>query len=93
LVVGKLVGITAFSWLAVRFGLGRLPAATRWGHIVGVGAVAGIGFTVSLFVTGLAFDDVALQDDAKLGTLVASIVAALAGWAAFARVSSSRGRR
>jgi Na+/H+ antiporter NhaA len=55
--------------------------------------VAGIGFTVSLFVTGLAFDDVALQDDAKLGTLVASIVAALAGWAAFARVSSSQGRR
>ena len=67
LVVGKLVGITAFSWLAVRLGLGRLPGGARWGHIVGVGAVAGIGFTVSLFVTGLAFDDVALQDDAKLG--------------------------
>jgi NhaA family Na+:H+ antiporter len=93
LVVGKLLGITAFSWLAVRLGLGRLPAETRWGHIVGVGAVAGIGFTVSLFVTGLAFDDVALQDDAKLGTLLASVVAALAGWAAFSRVSSSRGRR
>jgi Na+/H+ antiporter NhaA len=46
-----------------------------------------------LFVTGLAFDDVALQDDAKLGTLLASVVAALAGWAAFSRVSSSRGRR
>jgi NhaA family Na+:H+ antiporter len=93
LVVGKLVGITAFSWLAVRLGLGRLPAGTRWGHIVGVGAVAGIGFTVSLFVTGLAFDDMALQDDAKLGTLMASILAALAGWAAFTRVSSSRGPR
>ena len=65
------------------------PAARperSWGHIVGVGAVAGIGFTVSLFVTGLAFDDVGLQDDAKLGTLTASIVAALAGWAVFARV-------
>ena len=59
LVVGKLVGIAAFSWLAVRTGLGRLPDGTRWGHIVGVGAVAGIGFTVSLFITGLAFDELA----------------------------------
>ncbi len=83
LVVGKLLGITAFSWLAVRLGLGRLPSGTHWGHVVGVGAVAGIGFTVSLFVTGLAFDDVAMQNDAKLGTLTASIVAAIAGWAVF----------
>jgi NhaA family Na+:H+ antiporter len=83
LVFGKLIGITAFSWLAVRLGLGRLPAGAHWGHVVGVGAVAGIGFTVSLFVTGLAFDEVSLQDDAKLGTLTASIVAAIAGWAVF----------
>jgi NhaA family Na+:H+ antiporter len=86
LVVGKLVGITSFSWLAVRLGLGRLPTGARWGHIVGVGAVAGIGFTVSLFITGLAFDDVGLQDDAKLGTFLASIVAGLCGWAVFSRV-------
>ena len=86
LVVGKLVGIAAFSWLAVRTGLGRLPVGTRWGHIVGVGTVAGIGFTVSLFITSLAFDEQALQDDAKIGTLAASIVAALAGWAVFSRV-------
>ncbi len=44
-----------------------------------VGAVAGIGFTVSLFITGLAFDDEAIQDDAKIGILAASIIAALAG--------------
>ena len=87
LVAGKLVGITVFSWLAVRTGLGRLPPGTNWRHILGVGAVAGIGFTVSLFVTGLAFDDVALQDDAKLGTLTASVVAALAGSAVFTRVN------
>ena len=85
LVVGKLVGITAFSWLTVRLGLGRLPAGTHWGHITGVAAVAGIGFTVSLFITGLAFDDVGLQDDAKLGTLSASIVAAVVGWVVFSR--------
>jgi NhaA family Na+:H+ antiporter len=86
LIVGKLVGITAFSWLTVRLGLGRLPAGTHWGHITGVAAVAGIGFTVSLFITGLAFDDVGLQDDAKLGTLSASIVAAVVGWVVFSRL-------
>ena len=69
LVVGKLVGVAAFSWLAVRLGLGRLPEGARWGHILGVASVAGIGFTVSLFITGLAFDTGGLQDDAKIGTL------------------------
>ncbi len=90
LVVGKLVGISAFSWLAVRVGLGRLPEGTGWGHIVGVAAVAGIGFTVSLFITGLAFDRMGLQDDAKIGTLSASIVAAIVGWAVFSWVARFR---
>ena len=79
LVVGKLVGVTSFSWFAVRLGLGRLPDGVRWGHIVGVASVAGIGFTVSLFITDLAFDSPALQDDAKIGTLAASVVAAFSG--------------
>ena len=83
LVIGKLVGISAFSWLTVRVGLGRLPAGTNWAHIVGVGTVAGIGFTVSLFITGLAFEPVALQDDAKIGILTASIIAAIVGWVVF----------
>jgi len=79
LVAGKFIGVTLFSWVAVRLGFGRLPDGAQWGHILGVGAVAGIGFTVSLFITGLAFSDVAIQDDAKIGILVASIIAALAG--------------
>ena len=79
LVAGKLVGITAFSWLAVRLGLGRLPAGASWRHIAGVGAVAGIGFTVSLFITGLAFDTDTLQDNAKIGILIASLSAAIIG--------------
>jgi NhaA family Na+:H+ antiporter len=83
LVAGKLIGITAFSWLAVRLGLGRLPDGTSWRHIAGVGAVAGIGFTVSLFITGLAFETAALQAEAKIGVLVASIVAATLGAAVF----------
>jgi NhaA family Na+:H+ antiporter len=77
LVAGKFVGVVLFTWIAVRLGLGRLPDGTRWGHIVGLGTVAGIGFTVSLFVSGLAFEPGALQDDAKMGVLVASAVAAL----------------
>ncbi len=79
LVVGKLVGVAGFSWLAVRLGLGHLPDGASWGHVVGVGAVAGIGFTVSLFITGLAFESETLQDDAKIGTLLASVIAAGAG--------------
>ena len=79
LVAGKFIGVTLFAWIAVRIGLGRLPEAARWGHIVGVAALAGIGFTVSLFITGLAFDDPAIRDDAKIGILVASVVAAVVG--------------
>ena len=86
LVLGKLIGVTAFSWLAVRLGFARLPDGVRWGHIVGVGAVAGIGFTVSLFITGLAFDDAELQTDAKIATLLASVVAATAGVLVFLAV-------
>ena len=86
LVAGKFIGVTLFSWIAVRLGFGRLPDGARWGHVMGVGAVAGIGFTVSLFITGLAFDDVAIQDDAKIGILAASIIAALAGAAILAAV-------
>ena len=93
LVVGKLVGVAGFSWLAVRLGLGRLPDGARWGHIVGVATVAGIGFTVSLFITGLAFDTGSLQDDAKIGTLTASIIAAAAGAAIFTVVARSTRRR
>ncbi len=80
LVVGKTVGITVFSWLAIHFGFGVLPAGVRFIQIVGVAAIAGIGFTVSLFVAGLAFPDAPrLVADAKIGILVASGAAALVG--------------
>ncbi len=79
LVIGKPVGIALFTWAAVRLGIGVLPSASTWRAIAGIGAVAGIGFTVSLFVTGLAFDEIALQDEAKIGILAASIIAAVVG--------------
>lgn len=89
LVFGKFIGVTVFSWIAVRFGLGRLPAGVTWTHILGVGSVAGIGFTVSLFITDLAFTKPALQDDSKIGILIASIVAALVGVVVLARAGSA----
>ena len=79
LVVGKAVGVTAATWLAVRTGLGRLPEGATWPMVAGVGTVAGIGFTVSLFIAELAFDPGPLQDAAKIGVLGASTLAALAG--------------
>ena len=83
LTLGKFVGVLAFSWLAVRLGLGRLPDDARWGHVAGVAAIAGIGFTVALFITGLAFDSAELRDQAKIGILAASLIAALAGATVF----------
>jgi NhaA family Na+:H+ antiporter len=86
LVVGKLVGVFAATWLAVRAGVASLPDGVSWAGVAGVAAVAGIGFTVSLFVAGLAFDDPALADAAKLAILAASVVAAAVGAATLMRV-------
>ncbi len=80
LVVGKQVGITLFSWLAVRSGLAELPQELSWRHIYGASLLAGIGFTMSLFISALAFGDGPLQDAAKVGILTASLVAGVAGW-------------
>ena len=87
LVVGKTVGIAAFAWLAVRLRLARLPREVRWGHFVAAAALAGVGFTVSLFITELAFTDSALIDAAKIGILIASVVAGLIGTALFVRAA------
>jgi Na+/H+ antiporter NhaA len=75
LVIGKLVGVTVASLVAVRLGAGRLPEGMTTRHLVGVGAVAGIGFTVSLFIADLAFDDAVTINLAKIGILAASVAA------------------
>jgi NhaA family Na+:H+ antiporter len=79
LLVGKAVGIPLGAWLAVRSGLGRMPRDTRWVQITGIGLVAGIGFTVSLFITDLAFTDPAIQTAARIGVLGGSVLAAISG--------------
>jgi Na+:H+ antiporter, NhaA family len=78
-VVGKLAGITAAAWLAVRLGLAARPEGTTWAQLAGVATVAGIGFTVPLFVADLAFPDGSFQAPVKLGLLLASLVAGGAG--------------
>jgi NhaA family Na+:H+ antiporter len=79
LVVGKVVGVLGAAWLAVRFGAARLPDDVRWAHVAGMAGLAGIGFTVAIFTSGLAFDDDVLVDQAKLGVLAASVLAAALG--------------
>ncbi len=79
LVVGKTVGVSVFTLLAVRFRFSALPAGAAPRHIVGVAAISGIGFTVSLFITNLAYDSPLLRDEAKIGVLAASVVAGVIG--------------
>lgn len=79
LLVGKTIGISLGTWLAVRSGLGSMPRGARWSQVIGVGAVAGIGFTVSLFITDLAFDNPAIETAARIGVLGGSVLAAIAG--------------
>lgn len=79
LVVGKIVGIFGATMLAIRVGIGRMPPGVTPRYLLGASALGGIGFTVSIFVSQLAFGDSLLGRDARLGVLVASALAALIG--------------
>ena len=79
LVIGKPFGIGVASWLAVKLGLATLPEGVSWRHVVGTAFLAGIGFTMALFISGLAFPGTELGSEAKLGILLASLVAAVIG--------------
>ncbi len=78
--VGKPVGILLASWLMVRFNWGLLPAGAHWGHMLGLGILAGIGFTMSIFISLLSFSDPELQVVSKFSILVASTAAGIAGY-------------
>jgi Na+:H+ antiporter, NhaA family len=90
LVFGKPIGVTVASWLAVRLGLASLPANVSWKHIHGAGWLAGIGFTMSLFMTGLAFTNDAHLTAAKLGILIASVCAGIIGSVILVRMPPNR---
>ena len=81
LVAGKLIGVFGAVFLMVRSGLADLPPGASWSQILGVALLCGIGFTMSLFIGLLAFDDPAIQDKIKLGILCGSLIAGLSGFA------------
>lgn len=80
LVVGKPLGVLGAAWIATRAGIASLPMGVQWSHMVGVGFLAGIGFTMSLFIASLGFGESALLESAKTGILGASLIAAIVGF-------------
>lgn len=80
LFLGKPIGILLACWILVKLKWGELPRNTTWTQLAGIGVLAGIGFTMSIFITMLAFNDPASQDMAKSGVLVASVMAMIAGY-------------
>ncbi len=80
LAAGKPLGVLLFSYIAVMLGLSSLPSELKWKNITGAGFLAGIGFTMSIFITLLAFDDTELITNAKIAILLASLVAAITGY-------------
>lgn len=83
LLVGKPLGIALFSFLAVKIGLSELPEDVLWKHIIAVGFLGGIGFTMSIFITVLAFDNAAMVQSSKISILLSSLVAGVAGFLIF----------
>jgi NhaA family Na+:H+ antiporter len=89
LAIGKPAGIFAFAWIAVTIGLARKPADVKWSQVLGGGMLAGIGFTMALFIANLAFEGAQL-DSAKFGILVASLLSGVAGTAVLASVAAGK---
>ncbi|WP_456243371.1 Na+/H+ antiporter NhaA [Streptomyces lycii] len=90
---GKPAGIAAGALGGARLGLGRLPQGVGPGQVLGGAALSGIGFTVSLLIVQLAFEDRALRDEATVGVLLAAVVSTLTGWVAFRLAAVLRGER
>ena len=80
LTIGKQIGITFMAWLVTRFGLSKKIEGVTWRQIYGASMLAGIGFTMSLFISNLAFSDPVMLTNAKVGILVASFISAGLGW-------------
>lgn len=93
LLLGKPAGVMLFSWLAIRSGVAHLPGGVSWQHLHGASWLAGIGFTMSLFVGSLAFGEGEMLIAAKLGILIASAAAGVIGWLLVSRATSQRARR
>lgn len=90
LFVGKPLGIFLLSYLAIKFGLARLPDDVNWMHIVGAGFLGGIGFTMSIFITLLAFADAEIIGATKISILLTSLLAGVVGYVLLSRNAASR---
>lgn len=80
LVIGKQLGVFGMTWLLVKTGVARMPQGTSWAHIWGLACLAGIGFTMSLFIGSLSFDDALHLNEVRFGVLAGSIVSAVLGF-------------
>ena len=80
LMFGKPIGILLTSWICSRFGIASLPEGSSWMHIIGVGMLAGIGFTMSIFISILSFKNPLFVSEAKLSVLLTSVIAGTAGF-------------
>jgi NhaA family Na+:H+ antiporter len=90
LLIGKPLGILLSSWLTVRLRVATLPEGVAWPHMLGVGMLGGVGFTVALFINGLAFDSATAIDQGKVGILVGSFAAGAVGLATLLRVTRAQ---
>lgn len=94
LVIGKPIGVTLFSWISVKLGFSSLPSKAGWRHIIGVGLLAGIGFTMSIFIALLSFPSAAeLQVEAKFSILVASVCAGVSGYIFLSTLDKKKKRK
>jgi NhaA family Na+:H+ antiporter len=80
LIVGKPVGIFLATFLAIKFKVSSLPVSILWKHLFGAGMIAGIGFTMSIFITLLAFEDIHLINQAKIAIMLASLTSGILGF-------------
>jgi NhaA family Na+:H+ antiporter len=80
LVIGKPLGIVLISWLSVKLNISQLPKNARWMHILGIGLLGGIGFTMSIFIAILSFADPLLVQEAKFSILIGSVISGLLGY-------------
>ncbi len=93
LIIGKPVGVTLFSWIAVKSGIATLPSRASWKHVFGLGLLAGIGFTMSIFIALLSFNDPIFNIEAKFSILVASILAGVSGYFFLFSLNKKRKKR
>ena len=92
LVFGKIIGITLLPWLSIKAGLGEMPRGSTFRHLFGAACLAGIGFTMSLFIANLAFGSSALLEYSKLGIISASLIAGILGYLILRKSGSTTGQ-